>query len=179
MKTVGGVEVKLRPVSAERLGQIRRRMIEQARARGEPVDPPEYEATTVTGEVEKHPHDETTLETDQDREAWGAHVAAVAALDRAIGIRMMDYCFIQGVVTDGPTPEWKRMQEWLGEETPEDPLELKLLYVKTGLLETEIDTAQAFAEIMQKTAAGNKVLQEEMASFLASFRDTTEGESTQ
>lgn len=177
MKTVGGVEVKLRPVSAERIDKIGRRMTEQARARGEPVDPPMYEAKTVTGEIEKHPHDETTLETDQDREAWKQHRAASAALDSAIALRVMDYCFLQGVVTDGPTPEWRKMQEWLGEETPEDPLDLKLLYIKTGLLETQIDMALAFAEIGKLTAAGNSAVVEAMADFLASFRDTTEGQA--
>jgi hypothetical protein len=176
--TITGAVVALQPVSTTAMALISRGMEKELRARGLPLDPPTYEseALTITGEHLRYPHTAETLDTDDPQEtarnhaAWDAYEAARAELNRATIERSMEYILLEGVVQEIPEERsvWERRMRRLGVEVPEDPDDLKVLYLTTEVLRTPEDAREAAFAILRLSIQGTDP--EKVAAAEALFR---------
>ncbi len=173
--TVAGRSVELRPVSALTMSEIQVQLRLKAIKRGDPIDPPMYEATTATGEKQYFPHDETTLETEEDHKAWQAHQEALARLSEEISEATSRYLLTEGIAVDEIPPEWEQKRRWIGLDVPEDPLDKKLLYIQTELLTTPADMLRAMQAVLHLSATGNAEMEERLAEMDELFRRALEG----
>lgn len=161
--TTAGTVVPILPVATQYLGLISQAVEREFRARAEPLDPPTYvsDAETVTGEKLSYPHTEETLETDdpeetaRNRAAWAAHQDALARKNTVLIERTMEYLLLEGVALDVPEDEtWiKRARRW-GLEIPEDPDDLKVLYLTTQVMRTPEDIKEIARAIMALSIRG-------------------------
>jgi hypothetical protein len=136
-------------------------------------DPPKYSVTTVTGDVEYHSHDETTLETDEDRRLWAEYQAETAKAEFRRNEMITKYVLTKGVEVDIPdSGEWIDMNAFLGIDLPTNPIERKYEYVRSEV----VGTAEDLAEIISKVMELSGVPQEALEEAKASFRDLLEGE---
>jgi len=153
-RTVSGAEIQLRPVSQVLIGRIKSDTEARLREEGLPLDPPTYTVTTATGEKEVHAHDEASLETDADREAWSAHQAARVRLSAEVNRQVTKVMLSRGIVIDGPPPEWAEEMRAIGVRVPEDPTDQLLDYLTMEILITPADVQGAMTKIMQLSMAG-------------------------
>ena len=143
--------------------------IERAqRAKGAALNVPTYKAITASGAVEEHPHDETTLQTDEDRAAWAAYTAARQALNREINERTTRVLLLEGMVCGEPPAEWLAKQKRYGLDVPEDPDDRKLAYIETEILRTTDDIMQAAMRIQALSMTG--IVEIDIEAAEAAFR---------
>lgn len=179
-ETSGGA-LRLRPVSLEAVNWIKIGVERELRAQGLPLDPPTYEVTTVAGTIERHPHTEDTLETEQDREAWALYQDAVQTLNAAVGTRVTRYMLAEGVVLDGPDEAWVERMRQYGIPVSDDRLERREQYLTYEFARTPRELLQIIQRIMVLSAEGSAELQEAaeaMESFFRGEVETTTSEET-
>lgn len=169
-----GRELTIKPVSRI-LTQlvaagVRREMAEA----GDPIEPPTYTVTTVAGVVETHPHDETTIQTDEDRVAWVAYTVAQARMHTEIERRITRAMLVDGVVgiDDVPT-ERIAYYKALGVEFPDDAGDRKVAFLQMEYLADPEDLTKLWIAIMRLSTIG--VRGEEVAAAEESFRGPVEG----
>ena len=137
---------------------------------------PTYEAETVTGAIEVHEHDETTLETDEDKAAWQEYLLATARAEQEASLRVAQMMFQRGIDYEAielpKDKKWIRDQEELGVEIPSDPLKRKRHYVETELLTSNDELKMLTLRLM---AMGGGVDEEVLRQVEASFRGEMEG----
>jgi len=63
---------------------------------------PTYDREIVGGEIEKLPHNETTLETPEEFEAWEKYIAATSAAEESYFRRKVKLYIAHGVETELP-----------------------------------------------------------------------------
>jgi hypothetical protein len=176
--TAIGTVVTLQPVSTTTMALISQGVEKELRQQGLPLDPPTYasEALTVTGEHLRYPHTVETLdstdpeETARNHAAWNAYQEAKALLNQTIIGRTMEYILLDGVVQEIPEerPVWERRMRRLGVEIPEDPDELKILYLTTEVLRTPEDAREVAFAILRLSIRGTDP--EKVAAAEALFR---------
>jgi hypothetical protein len=175
IQTVAGRSVELRPVSGRMINEIQVSTRRKALANGAKLNPPTYKTKTAAGVEEEFPHDETTLETEEDKAAWAEYRKAVLDLETEIVSRTNAYIISEGVVLDSIPDEWFEKREWLGLETPESRLDQRLLYIEEEMLPTSEDMIRAMQAIMHLTARGDKDMEERLADLDELFRRALEG----
>lgn len=131
---------------------------------GEPVKP----TYTVEDTGETFEHDETTLETDEQRAAWEKWKQTTESVTAYVGEQMMRFFLFYGVKANPKDdPEWEARQLHFGIKIPTDPIDKKIHYVQTELVYGQKDIADIARYLM--TLAG---VREELISAAAdSFRD--------
>lgn len=133
-----GRRLHIRPMSAD----IVRRL--NAERQNLP-SPPTYEVEYPGGESERVAHDETTLETEEDRAAWQEYVrlhnAAAAAWEQRWMRALVMLCLPALEYDEG----WAADFEYIGIDVPDDPRERKVFYANNVLLPTAEDK-RAFSE---------------------------------
>jgi hypothetical protein len=173
--TVAGRSVDLRPVSGQMLNEIQVSTRRKAIANGAKLNPPTYKTKTVSGDEEEFPHDETTLETDEDRAAWEEYQKATQDLEVEIVSVTNSYIISEGVVIGDIPDDWFEKREWLGLDVPEKRLDQRLLYIETEVLTTPEDVIRAISGIMHLTARGSREMEERLADLDDLFRRALEG----
>ena len=167
--TATGVELTLKRISPLLLGKIT--------ASVEMPSRPTYEAQTVAGEIETHEHNETTLETDEDRAAWQKYLIDSALAQQEVNTRVTLLLFRRGIDYEAlelPEDEhWIEEQEALGVEVPTDPLERKIHYMETEAFTSRDEIKRLTVRLMAMTDVPEEVL----AAAERSFRDPMEGEA--
>lgn len=116
------------PLRLRRLGQ---RYVQQILAKPDIPEPPTYEATTVSGHVEVHPHDEESVETDEEKAEWHDYQLAKArALDERI-TNLTHFLLLEGVADDPPPlEEWGVDLERWEIVVPDDEDDLKVFWLE-------------------------------------------------
>ena len=94
-----GADVRLRAVS--------QRLVIELLAHFPIPTPPTYTVETVSGDRQTLTHDETTLQTDEDRAAWAAYLDAKAGAEMRRNLELHRFLLYQCIL-DEPPP-W---QEW-------------------------------------------------------------------
>jgi hypothetical protein len=98
-------------------------------------DPPTYEVS-VLGEKSQIPHDETTLTTDEDKIAWAKYIVELEKATKERRERRTRAMLLFGVKVDLPKDgKWKKKQEKLHIEIPEDEEINRLSSYDEGLVE--------------------------------------------
>lgn len=133
-------------------------------------DPPTYELETVAGKKEVHAHNETTLETDEDKKAWADYQTALAEADRLQKDRLLKLILMKGIEVDMPEEEgadddWLAVQAFIGLEVPEDTLGKRYDYITTEVISNPEDLAEIMQLVMEKSGVPKEALAEARASF--------------
>lgn len=138
-------------------------------------EPPTYEIKTMGGAVETHEHDETTLQTDEDRHKWAEYQLTLAHCKRDRNRGLLRIILLKSVQVTMPSDEsWMREQEALGITVPADPIERKLHYIQTELLGGKKDIEELLLRSFEISGAD----EEAVAQARALFRGETSGSAT-
>jgi hypothetical protein len=148
--TTGGREVPIQAVSMLLIQSIRHYAEQELRGQGLKLDVPTYKSITVANTVEEHPHDATTLQTDEDKAAWAEYQAALARVESLAGERTTKAVLLKGIdleVEDIPE-KWIKQRIFLGFPAIKDENELMLEYIQTELLPSVADLKGCISDIM-------------------------------
>lgn len=138
-------------------------------------EPPKYSVKTVAGDEEWHEHDETTLETPEDKQAWQEYQVAYATAEFKRNEMITKYILTQGIEVVIPEEgDWADMMSFLGIQQSKNPVERKYDYIRTEVLGTAEDIAAVLTKVMRLTG----VPEEALAEAQESFRDMLEGEDS-
>lgn len=171
-----GRELTIKPVSRILTQAIVAKVRREMETAGEPLNPPTYTVETVAGVKETHPHDEATLQTDEDRAAWVAYQAAQGRLNAEVNQRVTRAMLIDGVVGHDDVPDGRAAYyEDLGIEWPADPGDRKVLYLQLEYLPAPQDLTMLWVAIMELSTVG--VNGDEVAAARQSFRGQVEGQA--
>lgn len=168
--TSTGIELPLKRISPI--------LVDKAQASEPMPERPTYTAETAGGGTELHPHDHTTLETDEDKAAWQEYLMKTAFAQRLINERVTMVMFYRGIDYDAiDLPEddtWiTEQREVFGIDVPEDPLKLKRHWVETEALSTPEEIKELVVRLMAMTGAPEEVV----AVAERSFRRPVEGDA--
>jgi len=164
-----GVTVILRPVSPELISGLVRSI--------KFPDKPTYTVTLATGETEVHEHDQTTLETDEDRKAWDEYQAANQAVENELFARQCNVLLNRGVVNQMPQDDgWIKRQNSEGiTDIPTEPRAKRLYWILTELLGDENDTIICITQIRKLSVLSPEVLAKAGELFLNQLAGNTAG----
>lgn len=146
-------------------------LLEKLQAQHPLPEPPTYEVKTATGIVEKHVHDETTLETDAEKAAWADYQLRRAAAERELQAALMRIILVRGIKVDLPESDgWIKEQEYIGLSVPSDPFQRRLYYLETEALVSQSDYEGLVLAVM----AASGISEEALAQVEATFRHPVE-----
>jgi len=144
-------------------------LIDQLYAGQDEIKPPTYEAKTASGDVEVHPHDETTLDTDEDKKLWQEYIEKKEAQDNAFNEKMQQVLFLRGMDVSLPeTDDWVEEQAFFGIDVPEKKIERRLHYITTEIIQSPSDLATIIGRIMALSGVDQKLIK----TIDDSFRDS-------
>lgn len=169
--TLAGKTWKVRAVSLTIRQLIEQRVRREFEAKGEPLDPPTYEVKLASGLVQNEPHDETTLETIEDKVLWNIHQKAVLRLRMKQNVEVMKVKFVRGIVYDWPPTDanWEANQKMLGIEIPTNDFDKRYHYLTTEILASPEDELRAMQAIDTLSYAG-MYREEDIAAAVDGFR---------
>lgn len=149
--TSDGREIPLRAVG--------RRFVEQVMAKHPMPETPTYEVTTVSGDIERHPHsvkinaegeEVTTFANEEDRETWDAFKQTERETLQARYEAAARFLLYQAIPLD-PTPpeEWGIDFDLWGLEVPdpEDKIDYKVFWIENVLIPDSDDIAGLLARL--------------------------------
>ena len=137
---------------------------------------PTYTVKLPNGEAETHQHTAESINdvnTPQvEKDAWDTYQTQLELCNAETQEKVLSYVFYKGIVCD-VSDEWLSEQEWLGIELPNNPGDLKVLYIETELLKTPAEIQQAFLDILKLSAKGvdNSAIQAAEATFSSSLQE--------
>ncbi len=141
--------------------------------------PPTYEVETVGGDIEIHVHDETTLETDEDRAAWAAYQTAQAQANGDLMEKILRLLFAKATGDVVPAGDgWVEEQTYFGIAVPDDPMERKIHYIQTELLTHSDDISSFMLAAMGLVGVGNEVIRAAEETFRNPVRQGGEDAGT-
>jgi hypothetical protein len=173
--TTDGRRIAVRPVAPVMIARIQLAAEKELRKAGVVTDKPTYTVTTVAGVVETHEHDEKSIQSPEEKEAWVKYLHGQKRLEALSNERTTKYALLEGLVIEPPSPEWAEGMQFFGVEMPTNPRDLKLQYIETEVLRTPEDMANAAMKILHLSVAG--VDPEALAAAEASFRGKVERNS--
>lgn len=142
--------ITIQPISLSDLMLITSTVRDEFIERGEPIEPPTYEVPIAGGvednedvEAQKHEHfyneetGETSLETDEDWEAWHAYQDALDRMNAEIGTLNISYMFDEAIEID-----WDKFAGWEEKKKkykipiPDDPDEKRNYFLTSVAFKT-------------------------------------------
>lgn len=160
-KTTRGITIQLLPIPF---------LLDQARASIEFPEPPVYEVVNVAGDVERHLHDETTLETDEDKAQWEVYTQAKAEAEAKLRENMLRAMLTKGVVVEMPQDdEWIKDQEWCGVNVPTESRERRMHYILTEVIGRPDDLSNIMVGIGRISGVSEEALATAEDSFRAAM----------
>jgi len=98
-------------------------------------DAPVYDVKTITGKVETHFHDETTVTTNEEKLAWAEYREKLSRYEADRSRKRVRLIILHGIRVEMPMDEtWVTAQEELSIKVPSDPIERKIHYIQTEVL---------------------------------------------
>lgn len=144
-----GYTLEFRPISRVKIAKVSLSVQKEFEDRDEPLEPPTYFTVQPTSEHPAgitEPHNETTLETEEDKEKWSQHIEANDRLQAEQARRVNKYVLIRGIITDFlPTQEWLDEEKELGTVLPENEQDLRLEYLYDEILVSVRNIGDALA----------------------------------
>lgn len=137
---------------------------------------PTYEVETSSGTKEIWEHDETTIQTEEDKEIWNAYLEEKEAAETLITERLLKAILLESVSIpnlDKHLEAWKSRQRLIGIELSENPEELLLNFKETEVFREVPDVEFVMSKVLELTG----VPREEISSMKDSFPDTVDAES--
>jgi hypothetical protein len=172
--TSEGVEIKIRPVARKKLALIlSSRRIPKV---------PTYTVKTASGGEQEFEHDETTIETVEEKAMWGVYLAEVAKEEAEFTSRWLTLVLMDGTLFDLPkSDDWLKAQEFQGIPHPlkDEVNELRLHYLMTEILRHEPDVARLIDAIMALNKVQTKAKQEAVEAVVDNFQPEAQGQANQ
>lgn len=141
-------------------------LIEKMREQHPLPEPPTYEVETAGGAKELHPHDTTTLTTDEERAAWADYQARLAEATADDNLRFMRLVMLRGIKFDlPPTDDWIEAQAYIGLTVPTDPLNRRIHWLETEALATKEDYVALLRGVMGASEVPEEVIRAAENSF--------------
>lgn len=110
-------------------------------------EPPTYEVSAL-GDKQLIPHDETTLQTDEDKIAWAKYLKELEEARSQRREQRTRTMLLYGVKVELPKDgKWKKRQAKLHIEIPEDEDELHIHYLKTEVITSHTELVAVVEEI--------------------------------
>lgn len=160
-----GTEVRLKPIPPMLLDGISSDVANDPEWGARPT-PPTY-TEEATGEV--FPHNETTLETEEDKAQWTEYELNLARWDGEVTRRTLLLITIDGIEVDasafGPGSRWEKKMLRLGKRPSEDEFERHIEYVNSEILVTAEDFADIMFIVMEMTGVDRGTLAKANAMF--------------
>lgn len=131
---------------------------------------PTYTVELAGGGTETHVHDETTLETEEDRAAWTAYKTAVAKHTADVFQAQMRLCLLRGIKVLNEDPHavaaWVTEQELIGFTIPTEPSARRLHWLETEV----VNNGEDFIQILAGVSRASGIAEEAVSSLESSFR---------
>lgn len=151
-------------------------------------DKPSYSVETASGDIETYEHDETSLETPEDKEAWAAYVEGMNAAETDLTERLLYAVLLECVELEDYEDlfyEWKTKQELIPlplaeAKDPEDERAVKKAEQENKFHFMQIEVfrdADDIGEILTIVMGLTGVSVEDLASARDSFPSEMESES--
>jgi len=135
--------------------------------------PPQYSITTVAGDVEVYDHDETTLQTPEEKKAWAEYQQKLSDIETEITSLTIKICLVEGmevVDKDNRWQDWIERMELIGIDLPTSDRAKDLLFKETDVAREDTDIAHILDRVMALTGVDEATL----ATARASFQDQVE-----
>lgn len=133
--------------------------------------PPQYAVKTLQGNTELHDHDETTLQTDDDRAMWANYLKEKTEAERRYNQALMRLLLLRGVRVD-MAEGWEAEHTYLGFVVPTDPIEKKMHWLETEVLGTVQDYEAVMLGVLEASGVSEEVLTQIGESFRYSVART-------
>jgi hypothetical protein len=139
-------------------------------------DKPTYTVTLATGEKQVFEHDEKSLTTEEDKEAWKKYLDDQKEAETELSQKMLKVILQEGVIVeddDSRIARWKKRQAIIGLPVSEDIDQLLLDFKQDEV----VKNAQDINDLMDQVMSLTGVKKEDLAAARQSFQDTLEPES--
>lgn len=168
-----GKKLALVPIAPFILESYRASFQEQFDEANPAVERPTYEFETMGGGKERLPHDETTLTSDEDRAAWKLYQDYISARDSFLSQKMLDAMIVESVDVDPMTDQkWLQNKRFFKVKLSDDPVELKLQYVKEQLA-ADGETGGDFLRLANVIGALSGVSEKALNAAKGTFRNSS------
>lgn len=159
--TQTGMVLKLEPVAPTLL-----QMVEQSI----PVpERPAYDAETAFGEIQHYYHDETTLETEEEKHKWKSYINARHNRNAELTSKANRILLSKGVVISEEIakrfPEWEEEHTWLGIPVPTEERDRRYHFLMTEIIKSPNDIIGILENIMQLMGMDQETLRAAENSF--------------
>ena len=172
--TVEGRTVAVVRVPWYRIAKIQEQVATEFREAGRPLSIPTYEAKIFGGGIEIHEHDADSVSTDEEKQAWAEHAAAVEELENEKMSRRNKYILRNGIVVSEVDLEaWIEGQRVQGYEPEEDNETRRWEYI-CDMLKTPEDAVTAIVRITSMSLSP-QVSEEAIRAAEDSFRRAIRG----
>jgi len=129
---------------------------------------PTYKFKDASGTEIVMDHDETTLTTDADKEAWAKYEKETEISDSKMTQKLLDLILMEGVTVEIENLErWKHQQDIIGIPVPEDIDDQMMMYKRSKVIKSGKDIAHVMRRCMVLTG----VNPEEVTAIKKSFPD--------
>lgn len=170
-----GRKLKIRSVSPFMLGRLRPAVMKEFKVGKFPT----YIVETVGGGSQEFSHDATTLDVEDDPEQsrinwkeWNEYHQKLALVSLEANRRFLILLLRRGVDVEVPEDDsWQADHRASGIEIPEDPVELKIMYIQDELIHSKSEWGRLCDEIL----ALSDITEEDVAAATESFLDNVEG----
>ena len=175
--TSSGQTIHLRPVAERSLREAESDVEREFEEAKKPVAPPQYAVPLAGGEEELFYHDDKSIKTatDEEKVAWGEHLACLVELREEQNERKLAVSIVEGV-EDEPDEAFLKYLAWRKSEVPDNPYDLKVRFVTYMLLRTPEDILE-FSAITTLLSHGLEVDEAAIDAALESFRDSIRGQA--
>ena len=175
--TSTGQTIHLRPVANRSLRDAESDVETEFEEAKKPVAPPQYAVPLVSGGEELYYHDEESIKkaTDEEKVAWGEHLACLAELREEQNERVLAVAIVEGVEAE-PDEAFLKYLTWRKSEMPDNPYDLKVRFVTYTLLKTPEDIV-GFSAAITLLSHGLEVDEAAIEATMDSFRGAIRGKT--
>ena len=175
--TDSGDSIKILPISMYEMELAEQGTEKAFRDRGEQLDIPTYTVQMVGGGEQLYEHDAESLvvqddeeKTKENQKIWADYEDANNRLSNELGALREEMIFVDGIDADPDTDEmWIATCKRRHIEIPKDPIDKKMLYIRTKVLKTPLDIVNAIQTVMT-VSMGSIVPEEVKAAVAATFQ---------
>ncbi len=163
--TAAGREIGIQPVPPLLIEEVRLR----AQQTVEVPPKPTYQVELPDGSMMTYEHDEQSVTTEEEKAAWKVYQAALTRQSQVAATKVMELFMAKGTTVD-VAGEWRELQEYFEIKLPDNPIALKIHFLRTELLTTTDDINNLMASIMEASGIDRTVLEAAQNSFRRNLR---------
>lgn len=152
------------------LREVPRFLIDARMASRPKIEPPTYEVKTAGGDIEKHTHDETTLLTADDKEAWAKYVSERDADAALFSADMFRILISEGLELTVPDTYKQKLKSY-GITIVIEEDALKLNYLQSEFIGEQEDATDLMAAILAVSSTNMEAAEQLAKSFRAAIQE--------